>query len=37
MSPTAKYLTKPYTGRALFDLAREALARQSLPVGPKTD
>jgi DNA-binding NtrC family response regulator len=37
MSVTAKYPTKPYTGRALFDLAKEALARQSLPVGPKTD
>jgi CheY-like chemotaxis protein len=36
MSPTEKYLTKPYTGRALVELAKEALARQSLPVGPKT-
>jgi DNA-binding NtrC family response regulator len=36
MNPAAKYLTKPYTGRALFELAKEALARQS-PSDPDTN
>jgi DNA-binding NtrC family response regulator len=35
-SPAAKYLPKPYTGRALFELAKEALARQLRLGGPPT-